>query len=247
MPTREELSALIGALRIGRPNLGRHDFTLFPQLREDYAARGVTVLQCYATADLGLIAYESEARGGMILDEAVILEIMRPGTDDPVPEGEVGEVVFTSLTPEYPLIRFATGDLSAVLPGASPCGRTNQRIKGWMGRADQTTKVKGMFVQPRQIAVVAKRHPELLRARLTVTPGRDSKGTPSFAKKTPPKRVRRPGGLRRAGRPYGARNGLAGARAPFLAVPREPEDRRQNLEYRISDCRLEGAVSKRWD
>ena len=146
---------------------------LFPQLREDYAARGVTVLQCYATADLGLIAYESEARDGMILDEAVILEIIRPGTEDPLPEGEVGEVVITSLTPEYPLIRFATGDLSAVLPGASPCGRTNQRIKGWMGRADQTTKIKGMFVQPRQIAEVVKRHPELLRARLTVTRSED--------------------------------------------------------------------------
>jgi phenylacetate-CoA ligase len=121
---------------------------LFPSLRAEYADRGIQCLQCYATADLGNIAYESPAMEGMILDEGVIVEIVRPGTGDPVPEGEVGEVVVTTLNPDYPLVRFATGDLSAILPGVSPCGRTNQRIKGWMGRADQTTKIKGMFVRP---------------------------------------------------------------------------------------------------
>lgn len=142
---------------------------LFPSLRADYAARGVAVLQCYATADLGLIAYESPAQEGMIVDEGVIVEIVRPGTGNPVPEGEVGEVVVTSLNPDYPLIRFGTGDLSAILPGRSPCGRTNQRIRGWMGRADQTTKVKGMFVRPEQVAEIVRRHDTLVRARLTVT------------------------------------------------------------------------------
>ncbi len=141
---------------------------LFPSLRQEYAERGVAVLQCYATADVGLIAYESEAQEGMIVDEEVVLEIVRPGTGTPVPEGEVGEVVVTTLNPDYPLIRFATGDLSAVLPGTSPCGRTNLRLKGWMGRADQTTKVKGMFVHPSQVADVVGRHPEILRARLVV-------------------------------------------------------------------------------
>jgi len=142
---------------------------LFPELRQAYAERGVAVLQCYATADLGLIAYESEAREGMILDEEIIVEILRPGTGDPLPEGEVGEVVVTTLNPDYPLVRFATGDLSAILPGQSPCGRTAPRIKGWMGRADQATKVKGMFVQPAQVAAVLKRHGEIGRARLVVT------------------------------------------------------------------------------
>jgi phenylacetate-CoA ligase len=130
--------------------------------------RGIRVIQSYASADLGLIAYESEAIEGMILDEALILEILRPGTVDPVPEGEVGEVVITSFNADYPLIRFGTGDLSAVLPGASPCGRTNTRIRGWMGRADQTTKVKGMFVHPSQVAEVVKRHREIAKARLVV-------------------------------------------------------------------------------
>ncbi len=147
---------------------------LFPALRQAYAERGVAVLQCYVTADLGLIAYESEAREGMILDEEIIVEILRPGTGDPLPEGEVGEVVVTSLNPDYPLIRFATGDLSALLPGVSPCGRTAPRIKGWMGRADQATKVKGMFVQPAQVAQVLKRHGEIARARLVVTRQGDS-------------------------------------------------------------------------
>ncbi len=142
---------------------------LFPSLRQEYADRGIACLQCYATADLGLIAYETEAMEGMLVDEGVILEIVRPGTGDPVPEGEVGEVVVTSLNPDYPLIRFATGDMSAALPGVSPCGRTAMRIKGWMGRADQTTKVKGMFVRPEQIAAILARHKEASKARLTVT------------------------------------------------------------------------------
>lgn len=130
---------------------------LFPSLRQEYADRGIACLQCYATADLGNIAYESAAMEGMILDEGVIVEIVRPGTGDSVAEGEVGEVVVTSLNPDYPLIRFATGDLSAIMAGQSPCGRTNKRIKGWMGRADQTTKIKGMFVRPEQVAdLVAK-------------------------------------------------------------------------------------------
>jgi phenylacetate-CoA ligase len=137
-------------------------------LREELAKRGVAVLQCYATAELGVIAYESDAREGMIVNETVIVEIVWPGTGDPVAEGEVGEVVVTSFNPDYPMIRLATGDLSALLSGASPCGRTNMRIKGWMGRADQAAKVKGMFVHPKQIAEVAARHPRLGRLRLVV-------------------------------------------------------------------------------
>jgi len=138
-------------------------------LREHLAGRGVAVKQCYATAELGVIAYETPALEGMVVNESVIVEIVRPGTGDPVAEGEVGEVVVTSFNADYPMIRLATGDLSAVLTGRSPCGRTNMRIKGWMGRADQTTKVKGMFVHPGQVAEVAKRHPELGRVRLSVT------------------------------------------------------------------------------
>jgi len=141
---------------------------LLPPVRTWLLARGIDVRQCYGTADLGLIAYETEPMGGLIADEGVIVEILRPGTGDPVAEGEVGEVVVTTLCTEYPLIRFATGDLSAVAVGISPCGRTNTRIRGWMGRADQTTKVKGMFVHPSQVAQVVKRHPEMLRARLVV-------------------------------------------------------------------------------
>ena len=140
-----------------------------PSLRAAIGERGVSVMQCYATADVGLIAYESPALEGMILDEGAIVEIVRPGTGDPVPEGEVGEVVVTPLNPDYPLVRFATGDLSAVLPGMSPCGRTNTWIRGWMGRADQTTKVKGMFVHPSQVAEVVRRHGGIVRARLVVT------------------------------------------------------------------------------
>lgn len=139
-----------------------------PSLRDWLAERGIDGKQCYATADLGLIAYETSAREGLVLDEGVILEIVRPGTGDPVPEGEVGEVVVTTFNSDYPLVRFGTGDLSAVLLGACPTGRTNTRIKGWMGRADQTTKVRGMFVHPGQVATVLKRFPEVLRARLVV-------------------------------------------------------------------------------
>jgi phenylacetate-coenzyme A ligase PaaK-like adenylate-forming protein len=137
-------------------------------LREELGKRGVAVLQCYAIAEAGVLAYESEAREGMIVNEHVVLEIVRPGTGDPVPDGEVGEIVITTFNPDYPMIRLATGDLSAIMPGQSPCGRTNRRIKGWMGRADQTAKIKGMFVHPKQMAEVAARHPELLRLRLVV-------------------------------------------------------------------------------
>jgi phenylacetate-CoA ligase len=146
----------------------------FPSaLRVEFASRGIAALQCYGTADLGLIAYESRAPDGsvcdgMVLDEGVIVELVRPGTADPVVPGEVGEVVVTTLTPEYPLIRFATGDLSALLPGPSPCGRTNHRIRGWLGRADQTAKVRGMFVHPVQVAEIASRHTSIIRARLVI-------------------------------------------------------------------------------
>ncbi|MFO1264103.1 MAG: AMP-binding protein [Rhodoferax sp.] len=140
-----------------------------PSLRDWFLAHGIDGYQCYATADLGLIAYETAAREGLVLDEGVIVEIVRPGTGDPVPEGEVGELVVTVLNPDYPLIRFGTGDLSAILPGTCPTGRTNTRIKGWMGRADQTTKIRGMFVHPKQVDTVAKRFPEVARARLVVS------------------------------------------------------------------------------
>ncbi len=140
-----------------------------PSARDALAARGILAYQAYATADLGTIAYETKARDGLVVDEGVIVEIVRPGTGDPVAPGEVGEVVVTSLyNSDYPLIRFGTGDLSALLPGLSPCGRTNMRIKGWMGRADQTTKVKGMFVHPEQVAAILRRFPEIQRARLIV-------------------------------------------------------------------------------
>ncbi len=144
-----------------------------PALRSAMRNRGIQVLQMYGTADLGLIAYETHApdgsvNDGMILEEALILEIVRPGTGDPMPAGEVGEVVITTFNPDYPLIRFATGDLSAILHGASPCGRSNARIRGWMGRADQTTKVRAMFVTPRQVNEVVRRHPEIVKARLVV-------------------------------------------------------------------------------
>ncbi|EAU44533.1 phenylacetate--CoA ligase family protein [Salipiger bermudensis] len=142
---------------------------LFPSLRAWYAERGIACRQCYATADLGMVAYESEAMEGMICDERVIVEIVTPGTGDPVAPGEVGEVVVTTLNPDYPLIRFATGDLSAVLEGESPCGRSNLRIKGWMGRADQTTKIKGMFVRPEQVAALVARHDEIDRARVVAS------------------------------------------------------------------------------
>ncbi|MBJ7420347.1 MAG: AMP-binding protein [Rhodoferax sp.] len=140
-----------------------------PSLREWLAERGIRGYQCYATADVGLIAYETASREGLVLDEDVIVEIVRPGTGDPVAAGEVGEVVVTSLNPAYPLIRFGTGDLSAVLPGPCPSGRTNTRIRGWLGRADQTTKIRGMFVHPKQVADIVRRFPEVVRARLVVS------------------------------------------------------------------------------
>ncbi len=140
-----------------------------PTLRDWFLRRGIDAYQCLATADLGLIAYETQAREGLVLDEGVIVEIVRPGTGDPVPEGEVGELVVTTFNPVYPLIRFGTGDLSAVMPGACPTGRTNTRIKGWMGRADQTTKIRGLFVHPGQVDEIVKRFPEVVRARMVVT------------------------------------------------------------------------------
>jgi phenylacetate-CoA ligase len=139
-----------------------------PSLRDWLAARGIVAYQSYATADVGLIAYETAAREGLLLDEAVIVEIVRPGTGDPVPDGEVGEVVVTALNPDYPLVRFGTGDLSAILPGRCPTGRTATRIRGWLGRADQTAKVRGMFVHPGQIAEIVRRHPGVQRARLVI-------------------------------------------------------------------------------
>ena len=142
---------------------------LFPSLRQEYADRGIACLQCYATADLGNIAYESAAMEGMIVDEGVMVEIVTPGTGNLVPDGEVGEVLVTSFNADYPLIRFATGDLSAVMSGTSPCGRSNTRIKGWMGRADQTTKIKGMFVRPEQVAALVARHDEVDRARVVAS------------------------------------------------------------------------------
>ena len=173
----DELKADIGCLKKAMVG-GEY---LPPAVRKTLGERGIRMNQSYGTADLGSLAYESTLPDGtltegMILDEGLILEIVRPGTGDPVAPGEVGEVVITSFNPDYPLIRFATGDLSAVLPGTSPCGRTNVRIKGWMGRADQTTKVRGMFVTPKQVNEIARRHPEIIRARLVVagTTGNDS-------------------------------------------------------------------------
>ena len=142
---------------------------LFPSLRAEYADRGILCLQNYATADVGNVAYESQAQEGMIVDEGIILEVVTPGTGIPVEPGEVGEVIVTSLNPDYPLIRFATGDLSAVMTGTSPCGRTNMRIKGWMGRADQTTKIKGMFVRPEQVADLVASHEGIARARVVAS------------------------------------------------------------------------------
>jgi phenylacetate-CoA ligase len=168
----DSLGLDLSCFRLGHVTGGAY----LPALRGFYAERGLTVLQSYGTADLGLVAYESEAREGLICDEGVLVEIVRPGTGDPLPDGEVGEVLVTTLDSPDPLIRFATGDLSAVLPGVSPCGRTNRRVKGWMGRADQATKVRGMFVRPEQVAEVLRVHPGLGRARLVVgsAEGRDT-------------------------------------------------------------------------
>ena len=142
----------------------------FPKsLQDEIKSRGIDAYQAFGTADLGLIAFETSSHEGMVVNEDLIMEIVRPGTGDPVAEGDVGEIVVTSLDPHHPWIRLAIGDLTAALPGPSPCGRSNMRIKGWMGRADQTTKVKGMFVRPEQIAEIGKRHPELGRLRLVVT------------------------------------------------------------------------------
>ena len=138
-------------------------------LRSELAARGIDALQSYGTADVGLIGYETRARQGLVVDEGVIVEIVRPGTGDPVDDGEIGEVVVTTLNPAYPLIRFGTGDLSAVLPGHCATGRTNERIRGWLGRADQSAKVRGMFVHPSQVSEIVRRHPELGRARLVIS------------------------------------------------------------------------------
>ncbi len=160
----EKADAMGVALQFSKAVVGGG--ALFPSLRQEYADRGIACLQCYATADLGNIAYESPAMEGMIIDEHVIVEIVTPGTGTPVAPGEVGEVVVTTLNPDYPLIRFATGDLSAIMPGTSPCGRTNMRIKGWMGRADQTTKIKGMFVRPEQVAALVDKHDEIVKARV---------------------------------------------------------------------------------
>jgi phenylacetate-CoA ligase len=157
-------------VRVGSVTKATVSGEAFPAaLREAFAARGIDAYQLYATADVGSIAYETPARAGLVVDEGVLVEIVRPGTGDPVPEGEVGEVVVTTLfTDDYPLIRFGTGDLSALIPGASPCGRTNVRLRGWLGRADQTTKVRGMFVHPAQVAEVVARHGGVGRARLVV-------------------------------------------------------------------------------
>ncbi len=147
-----------------------------PSLRDWFLERGIDGYQAYGTADLGMIAYETSAREGLVVNEDIVLEIVRPGTGQPVPDGEVGEVVVTTLNPDYPLLRFGTGDLSAILPGQSPCGRGNLRIRGWLGRADQTTKVRGMFVHPGQVAQIVARHPDVQKARLVVAGavGRDS-------------------------------------------------------------------------
>jgi phenylacetate-CoA ligase len=160
----DELGLDASSIRIGHVSGGPY----LPDARAVYEARGLDVYQSYGTADLGVIAYETGARSGLVVEEKALVEIVRPGTGDPVADGEVGEVVVTALSAAYPLIRFATGDLSAVLPGVSPCGRTNMRLRGWLGRADQTTKVKGMFVHPSQIAEVVRRHPQVRKARLVV-------------------------------------------------------------------------------
>lgn len=161
----EEIGIALPSIR--QASVGGEAFP--PTLRHWFTARGIAAYQSYGTADLGLVAYETDAREGLVIDEDVIVEIVRPGTGVVVPDGDVGEVVVTTLNPDYPLIRFGTGDLSAVLAGTCPSGRTNTRIRGWLGRADQTTKVRGMFVHPEQVAEIVKRHAEIVRARLVVS------------------------------------------------------------------------------
>lgn len=161
----DDLGLDLSSIKVGHVTGG----PFLPDARAFYEGREITVYQSYGTADLGIVAYETAARSGLVVNEDCIIEIVRPGTGDPVAEGEVGEVVVTIFNPAYPLVRFATGDLSAVVPGVSACGRTNMRLKGWMGRADQTTKVKGMFVHPQQVAEVLRRHGEVGKARLVVT------------------------------------------------------------------------------
>ncbi|HAP46576.1 MAG TPA: AMP-dependent synthetase, partial [Afipia sp.] len=164
--TRRDASSIKRALVSG---------AAFPKmLQDEMKARGVDAYQNFGTADLGIVAYETPAREGLVVNENIIVEIVKPGTGEPVTDGDVGEIVVTTLDPHHPWVRLALGDLSAVLAGESPCGRTNMRIKGWMGRADQTTKVKGMFVRPEQIAEIGKRHPELGRLRLVVTRDRET-------------------------------------------------------------------------
>jgi phenylacetate-CoA ligase len=160
----EELGADISSLRKAAVS----GEAVHPAVRQTLLERGISIRQCYATAEIGAIAYETDAEEGLVVEEDLLLEIVRPGTGDPVTPGEVGEVVVTTFNPDYPLIRFATGDLSALMAGSSPCGRTNVRIRGWLGRADQTTKVKGLFVHPEQVAQIARRHPEFQRMRLVV-------------------------------------------------------------------------------
>lgn len=170
----EELGADIFSLRKAAVS----GEAVHPAVRQTLRERGISIRQCYATAEIGAIAYETDAEEGLVVEEDLLLEIVRPGTGDPVAPGEVGEVVVTTFNPDYPLIRFATGDLSAVLAGRSPCGRTNVRIKGWLGRADQTTKIKGLFVHPEQVAEIARRHPEIQRTRLVVdNPGEQDQMT----------------------------------------------------------------------
>jgi len=180
-------------LRVALPSMRKalvSGEAFLPSVRDALLARGIAGYQAYATAELGNVAYETPAREGLVVDEGVLVEIVRPGTGDPVPPGEVGEVVVTALTnTDYPMIRFGTGDMSAMLAGASPCGRTNVRIKGWMGRADQTTKVRGLFVHPSQVAEVMKRHPDVARARLVVSNPNDSDAMTLHVESAQPERV----------------------------------------------------------
>ena len=220
-------------------DIGSHQKALvgaeaFPSvLRTEFQARGINALQCYGTADLGLIAYESFAPDGsvcegMVLDEGIIVELVHPGTGDPVPPGEVGEVVVTTLTPEYPLIRFATGDLSAHLPGASPCGRTNHRIRGWLGRADQSVKVRGMFVHPVQVAEIVRRHKSIIRARLVVERPQSADQMTLLVEMGEPAETGRGDDRDVAGRHEAARRGQPG-------TARQPAERRQGHRGQAAD------------